>query len=371
MNIDSWFVFPIHVFIDTQVYINESFNFSEKGKLSYFRNQVVNEKVVHLTSELVVREVEKHIKEDVSEVIDRFNKTVDDRKYAILRGNGRHQLHKLNESEIIDEAISIFHTFLSDTDAFMLHVDTIDLKSIISDYFEVKPPFGAKKDKKSEFPDAFNVSMLRKYAEHNRPVIVVSNDGDFSDEENIVCFKKLGELLDAINSQLEITQKVKDYLLSRSIYIFDEVESRLMDNGYALDVDGTDTDRKGYQHGVEYDETELFSFSASSLVNIEAVNIDMSTRIIAFSLGCKAELEFSCSFPDEELWYLSARGTIHEIHDTVIPVAIDISFKQDDGTEVFEICSLDVDIHDIELDKYTLKGDRVRTDNLDRYWDED
>lgn len=371
MYINSWFDFPIHVFIDTQIYINESYNFNEKGNLSYFRKQILDGKVIHLTSEIVVGEVEKHIRKDVSEVLSSFNKTVDDRRFAIFRGKGYMQLQELNESEMVAEAVSIFRTYLSDTKAFTLNIGTIDLTSVISDYFEVKSPFGIKKDKKSEFPDAFNISMLRKYAMHNRPVVIVSGDRDFS-EEDIVCFKTLGELLDAINSQDEITHKVKEHLKSKRQYIFDEVESKLMDNGYALEVDGTDTDRKGCQHGVEYDEIELLSFTAISLTNIDVVYIDLPDRMITISLDCKAKLEFSCTFLDETFGDFSTYGTMEETHNTMIPVTINTSFEHDNGNVNFEIDSIDVNISDIELNQYTLKeGSRVRTDDHNRYWEDD
>ncbi len=370
MYLNNWFDFPIHVFIDTQVYINESYNFNEKGNLSYFRKQIIDGKVVHLTSEIVVREVEKHIKKDVSEVINNYNKVVDDRKFAIFREKGCVQLQKIKELEMVEEAVSIFHTYLSDTKAFKLSSSTIDLESVISDYFEVKTPFGIKKDKKSEFPDAFNISMLRKYAMHNRLVIIVSGDGDFSNEEDIVCFKTLSELLDAINSQEEITQKVKEYLKSKRQYIFDEVESFLMDNGYALEVDGTDTDRKGYQNGVEYEEVELLSFTPKSLANIEVVNIDLSEKKITITLDCKAKLEFSCSFIDEAFRIFSSFGTMQEIHNSIIPLTVEISFENDNGNVEFDIDNLEVNISEIELNQYTLmEGSRVRTDDPNRYWD--
>jgi len=355
MYINNWLDFPIHVFIDTQVYINESYNFNGKGKLSYFRKQILDGKVIHLTSEIVLREIEKHIRKDVSEVLRSFNKVVDDRRFAIFREKGYRQLQIFNESKMVEEAVSIFHTYLSDTKAFMLNIGTIDLTSVLSDYFEVKSPFGIKKDKKSEFPDAFNISMLRKYAEHNCPVIIVSGDGDFSEEENIVCFKTLGELLDAINSQNEITQEVKKYLEIKRQYIFDEVESKLMDNNYALEVDGTDTDRNGCQHGVEYDEIELLSFSAISLINIDVVDIDLPDGMITITLDCKAILEFLCTFVDETFVDFSTHGTMEETHNTLIPVTINISLEHDNGNVNFDIGSIDINISDIELNQYTLK----------------
>lgn len=371
-HLNSWFAFPIHVFIDTQIYINESYNFNTRGNLGYLRKHIRDGKVHHLSSEVVVGEVERHIKKDVSEAIGSFNKVVDDRRLAIFRDKKYRQLQQLDEEIMVTEAVSIFHTYLSETKAFMLSIDTIDLPSVISDYFEAKAPFGIKKDKKSEFPDAFNLSMLRKYAAHNRPVIVVSGDGDFSDEKDIFCFKTLGELLDAINSQNEITDKVKEYVKHKRKYIFDEVECKLMDNGYALEVDGTDTDRKGIQSGVEYDEVELLSFTAISLTNTDVVDIDLSSNVITINLDCKAILEFSCTFPDEMFGNVSTYGTMEETHNATIPVEISISFEINDDSVDFDVAGLEIDIPDIELNQYTLKeGSRIRTDDPGRYWDDE
>jgi len=371
MDINNWFDFPVHVFMDTQVYINESFNFNEKGNLSFFRKQVLNGNIVHLTSEVILGEVEKHIRKDIIDALGSVNKAVGDRKLAIFRDKRYPQLQHINEPEMLEEAIAIFRAFISDTKAFMLHIETVNLKSVISDYFEAKAPFGVKKDKKSEFPDAFNLSMLRQYAAHNHPVVILSGDGDFSEEEDIVCFKTLGDLLNAIHSQDEITNNVKKYLGSKRQYLFDEVESYLMDNGYAFEVDGTDTDRKGTQHGVEYDEVELFSFSAVSLTHMDIMDIDLPDGTITVSLDCKAVLDFSCTFIDEAFGDNFTHGTMEETHNATIPITLNISFEHDDGSTTFEIDDIDIIISDIELNQYTLReGSRVRTDNPNRYWDD-
>lgn len=78
----------------------------------------------------------------------------------------------------------------------MLHIETIDLTSVISDYFEVKSPFGINKDKKSEFPDAFNISMLRKYAFYNRPVVIGNHHwGEYGRYKEFVLMQTLRNYL--------------------------------------------------------------------------------------------------------------------------------------------------------------------------------
>lgn len=380
MSINNWFVFPIHVFIDTQIYINESYNFNEKGKLDFFSKQVLDNKVVHLTSEIVIKELEKHIRKDIAEATEHYNKLKNGRNFAIFRGRASNLFQNIDNSKIIEEAISIFHEYLSDTKAFKLSIDTIDLNSVVSDYFEANPPFGMKKDKKSEFPDAFNLAMIRKYADHNPPVIIVSGDGDFLEEKNIGCFKTLGELLDAINSQDEITQKVKEYLKTQQQDIFDKIESELMNIGFEIEVDGRDVGRKGDWYGFEYEESELLSVVPIDYHNLDVIGVDYEDGIITVDLECKAKLEFNCSFFDEEnsIWdpedkeYSSTYyGTINEIHRIGVPTTIIIAFDNKDENIMFDIEDIEVDTN-IKLDQYTLqKESRKRIDNPHSYWEED
>lgn len=67
---EKWLNFPISVFIDSQVFIQESYDFGSKGKLSYFKRLVDNGKVKLLTSIIVKREVEHHLKTDLEKGVD-------------------------------------------------------------------------------------------------------------------------------------------------------------------------------------------------------------------------------------------------------------------------------------------------------------
>jgi hypothetical protein len=243
----------------------------------------------------------------------------------------------------------------------------------MSDYFNENKPFAARKAKKSEFPDAFNLSMLRAYAAHNAPVIIVSGDNDFSDEKGICRFESLERLLDAINSQdeatREITRNAKEYIASNQQLVFDKIESEVLDKGYTLEVDGTDTDRDGISNGYEYDEVELLSFTPVALSDVEIIDIAYPEKFFVASAQCKAKLEFECMFFDEEhsTWnsedkeYVSSYyGTMREVHNVIIPVESTISFEED---MAFEVDYVDIDMN-IELNQYTLQKDgRTRTDN--------
>lgn len=378
----EWLEFPLSVFVDTQVFIKESYDFSTKGKFALLEKQISSGKAHLLTSEIVKGEVERHIKEDVCKGLEKLQSTLSDRRLAIFReGSYSAIFGEIDISAMTESALKTFNDYLTKTGAIFLDIDDVDLRSVVTDYFSAKPPFG-EGHKKSEFPDAFNISMLQEYSTQCGKIYVVSNDGDFSNAENVCCFKTLNELLDAINSQDKISSQIKNYLTSENVlkHIYSQVEDDLLDVGSELDVDGTDTDRKGVSSGYEYDEIELLSVSHQKLTELEVVDIDYIDNTITIMTNCKLKLEFSCSFFDEEnsMWdsedkeYAHAcHGTMHEFHNALIPVEIRVAFDKDNESISFDVDEIIVDTN-IKFDQYTLQKDgRNRTDNPYSYWEDD
>lgn len=377
---NEWLEFPLAVFIDTQIFIKESYDFSEKGKFALLKKQIDNGKVQCLTSDIVKGEVERHMKDDIGKGLEKLQNAFSDRRLAVFREGDYSEIFQTIDSGIMtDDALKKFNNYLIKVNAILLDISDVDLRSVVDDYFLGKSPFG-ETHKKNEFPDAFNASLLHKYSLENGKVYVVSDDGDFSNIENIYCFKTLNELLNAINSQdNEVSLLSKKYVNSPDIQneIFTKVEERLMDAGYDLDVDGTDTDRKGVSSGFEYDETELRFISKQRLTELEVVDMDYTDKIITIMTTCKAKLEFICKFFDEEnsVWdsvdkeYVHTYyGTMNEIHNALIPITIHLIFKNEGEDISFDIDEINVDTH-LKFDQYTLqKGGRCRTDNPYSNW---
>lgn len=372
---NEWLEFPLAVFIDTQVFINESYDFSEKGKLGLLKKQIDNGKVELLTTEIVTREVERHMKDDIGKCLVKLNKVLSDRRLAVFREGHYSEFFKnIDSSAMISNAIQKFNDYLSNVGVILLDVSDVDLCSVIDKYFLGEPPFG-EAHKKNEFPDAFNVSLLNNYSCRNGKVYVVSGDRDFSNIANMHCFNTLNELLDAINSQDdEISRLSKDYVNSLDIQnkIFNNVKEQLLDVGCELYVDGTDTDRKGVPYGIEYSNTELKSVFVQNLTELEVVDIDYACNIITIMTICKAELEFTCTFFDEEnsIWNSDNKeyehvyyGIMDEIHNALIPITIYLAFQNEDEDINFNIDEINVDTN-LEFNQYTLqKYGRCRIDN--------
>lgn len=379
---NEWLEFPLAVFIDTQVFIKESYDFTERGKFALLKKQIDNGKVQLLTSDIVKSEVERHMKDDIGKGLEKLQNAFSDRRLAVFREGDYSEIFQTIDSGIMtDDALQKFNNYLIRVNAIWLDISDVNLRSVLDAYFLGESPFG-EAHKKNEFPDAFNASLLHKYSCENGKVYVVSDDGDFSNIENIYCFKTLNELLNAINSQDEVCLLSKKYVNSPDVQneIFTKVEERLMNVGYDLDVDGTDTDRKGVSSGFEYDETELRFISKQKLTELEVIDMDYTDKIITITTVCKAELEFTCTFFDEEnsVWDSEDKeyvytyyGTMNEIHNALIPITIYLVFKNEGEDISFDIDEIDVDTH-LKFDQYTLqKGGRCRTDNPYSNWEDE
>jgi hypothetical protein len=67
--------------------------------------------------------------------------------------------------------------FYESCDATVLPVDSVTSREVLERYFNQEPPFAATGDKKQEFPDAYALMSVEKWAEENDfKVLVVSHD---------------------------------------------------------------------------------------------------------------------------------------------------------------------------------------------------
>ncbi|MBK7008786.1 MAG: DUF4935 domain-containing protein [Saprospiraceae bacterium] len=56
-----------------------------------------------------------------------------------------------------------------------------DVKSIFQQYFDKKPPFGLKEEKKHGFPDAFLIEFIKNWVETEKESLtVLTSDNDFN-----------------------------------------------------------------------------------------------------------------------------------------------------------------------------------------------
>jgi predicted nucleic acid-binding protein len=226
---------PDVVFIDTSVFVAENF-FAPDNRIHSLSKLAKDNKIRLVMSEITRQEIYKRIKSTVRQSWKQFDKDC-----RIFRNNVEiDQWRKsTNEKKEIEKLIVLFDKFLTETHTKILDYSYCsDAGKVFIDYFEKHKPFGDGQ-KKDEFPDAFVLTSLEKYAsEIHQKVIVLSKDGDMLgyESKNLICedygqyvSKKMAEGValvqmvrrlqaDAESLKKEITSAAIEYLEDFRLY---------------------------------------------------------------------------------------------------------------------------------------------------------
>lgn len=167
--------------LDTTEFHHAGYNF--QSKLLKALGQFAATDVTLLFSEVVLNEVQAHIREEL--------KVKSDQLRSALRQLGKAAAIGMDLSKAMQDAgvpadagahaTERIDAFLAAVGAERLPVDHGPTVRQLHDlYFGSRPPFSFKADKKSEFPDAIALLSLQHWAEQREGfVLAVSNDGDW------------------------------------------------------------------------------------------------------------------------------------------------------------------------------------------------
>lgn len=162
-----------YVFVDTSVFCKANY-FVKDGTISHLFQLHDKGRIILLMPTITKREVQKRYKQDLDEQFDKLSK-----------------LHKLKNIEAYNLPVmnkdDIYKEVNSKISEMMNHVCELDysycqdVETIFEKYFDKQYPF-AGKGKEKEFPDAFALQAIEKYAADNqiKKVIVLSEDGDMT-----------------------------------------------------------------------------------------------------------------------------------------------------------------------------------------------
>ena len=234
------------VFLDTEVFDCHQFDFGASSFRRLVRLAADGPVRVLLTT-VTASEIRSHI-DDHAEKAFKQVETV--RKLLPLtRRVVTPEIHEALSSTSAEEFRQALHkafdSFLADTKATVLSVDSVSPEAIFKAYFEVKPPFG-EGAKKNEFPDAFASAALRAWAERDEAgkIYVVSNDKDWrrvcQDESAFIHQGQLSELLEKY-ADSELVSYLRQAINDRQ----DEVKALLdaeAGNLYYYSADGVEAE---------------------------------------------------------------------------------------------------------------------------------
>lgn len=297
--------YPLNVTIDTNVFVANKFNFGPDSTMSLLVKNVQHGKIKLILSNIVIREVEKHICQCVDNVCGKARNLrkeylyIFPEQYLADIGMGRY-VQILDKTKIHQGAKDVFAKFLEDCKVERLDTSSINLEEIMDNYFAVRPPFEESEKKRKEFPDAFIVAEIIKRFGSDEIVAIVSQDNGFKKactySKNHLFFASLGELFNKISEN----EKEKEYtgalelLNKNSGSIIQAIEGRVDDS--CIEVNGLSCDRHGIIDGYDYDETYLRNCHLSG-IEIHTID-DIDGDVITAALWIDGNIDVDCSFKD-------------------------------------------------------------------------
>lgn len=211
-----------YIFIDTSVFIKNQF-FKDDGLVSRFIELAEKGSFTILMPEITKREWYKHFMEGASISVDISKRVAltgikDGAITCLLEAERTINDYNANKLPIY------FSKQLGRKGIEIVSYDYCDgaAEKVFENYFEEEKPFGTK-GKKNEFPDAFVLASLEKYAETNKisQIIILSADSDISGyASQILVHCDAKTFLDKLNRELaELDEKERIDIKAFSNYM--------------------------------------------------------------------------------------------------------------------------------------------------------
>lgn len=283
------------VFVDTSVFCKANY-FVKDGTISHLFQLHDKGRILLLMPTITKREVQKNYRQDLVEQFDKLS------RLHKLKNIEAYNLPVMNKDDICKEV----NCKISE---MMNHVCELgysycqDVETIFEKYFEREYPF-AGKGKEKEFPDAFVLQALEKYAADNqiKKVIVLSEDGDMTDYQSPV-------LDTSEDYKMYLSRKLKE---DADLSGFEEALNDSLPNlerQINLRVEALLTNPGTYQEVINLNEVSNVSLNGFEVIlnskdyyitsiNEHSIDIDLHAKV-DFSV-CVEYLDLESSYYDRE-----------------------------------------------------------------------
>ena len=315
-----------YIYIDTCVFIRESF-FKKSGGVSRLFDLAEKGWIKILMPEIAKREWLKHFEEKT------FLKFEEVEKKAVLMGNTTCsnkfvKSHKELTASYNKLVRTTFDNHLKRADVVIIPTSYANdtLESVVDRYFNKEKPFGGK-GKEKEFPDAFILASLEKYAKENAisQVKVFSTDGDINLYNNELFVKEnAGQYLNDFisrripehekeekrkrdeNDIARLTNYLQDGFSNYEKQIHDHVEEFLSDVALY-------EDRFNY---ADIDEAYVDDVKvAGSIKDMEILSIDDKTIRALYFVNVDAIVKVNHFCEEDSIWDSEDKKYIYEKYE--------------------------------------------------------
>ncbi len=387
--------YPLYVTLDTNIFVSNKYDFGKNSTLGLLAKYVKLGKIKVVLSNIVIKEVEKHIIDESNKICSSIRKLRADilknvSEEYIKQIGLDHKLEILNKDTINEKSQTEWNHYIKKVNPEILDNTNINLDEIITNYFNFKPPFEDNDKKRKEFPDAFIAYKIKKRFGTEKTVAIVSNDNGFKaacgKTPNHLFYKSLGDLYDAMNrEESEYKEAVKTVTSLMSMYIL-EINKVINDNEY-VEVHGLAYDKDGIMSGYDYSETFVSGVTNTSC-KIRTID-EISETTIQATLLCETTIDVECYYDDydnaawdsetESYFYLETKEIV-ETHKTRFACRLEINRDGDDfqifpfkvilnGDSLLERIEKDNDEDDYEQDIISQEREELGFCSLNSYGD--
>lgn len=287
--------------IDTDLIQSAGYNFTA-GILHQLPAKMPARMCLQLT-EVVVREIISHRMEPVLKALQPIESAAREIQRLSLIDMTT-VTDEINNKNVVAESTSMFRKAIVDysekCNGGILPIEGADLSAnMFERYFQNSPPFGLRKDKKSEFPDAASLLLLEQYAKNNRCYgIIASGDKGAAEFANtsdfIYCVSSLDELAALFVATDEHAMKIKaridTALLDENSHlrsvIETSVDNHVSDSNWTVDeiYSGTVSNVEGdvYQYQLKEYEihiTEAEIWESKTEAGTWIIDLDISAQV--------------------------------------------------------------------------------------------
>ena len=298
--------YPLYVTIDTNIFDSTGYDLGQEGVLGRLHSYVQSGKIKIVLSNIVIRELQKHIQKKAEEIGSSYNKLHKDISSNKLYSDNfvtsiemGYLLEKVNRNILADKARKYLDTFIEKLNVEIMDSSQVNVDEIFDDYFAYAAPFEDNEKKRKEFPDAFIAAQIRNRFSNKDLVAVVSNDKGFRNacnkSGNMMFFESLGQLYNRISKEEKTYTEAISAINGIVEQIEREIEGVIVENE-SITVAGLSYDKDGTVEGYDYDETSLNHIS-NIRVRIHTIDEIQDNQVFA-TLLCTAEIQMSCYFED-------------------------------------------------------------------------
>lgn len=265
-----------YIFIDTNIFVSE--NFLEGHYIKKILEFGKKNQIGIISTKTNVNEIKNQFRKKVSESLAGYKSYMNSGSAKYLRNTkfgqkvNDYKFSKIKVEDLCEEFNKKIDEKLESSNVIILPFQNIDSSIILESYFESKPPFSNKKDKKLGFPDAFIIENLKKWvSENDTKLVVLTGDSDFSHLEEL--------FVDKFEIATDIKEKYNSIVNSIQIHEKKLTEERLetLDKVYnSVSVDIEQEIKEYFKEGILDDESFYYEYTTENIYdisNLKFINI--------------------------------------------------------------------------------------------------